>query len=54
MFPSGATLPDRLRNLSAEDYLNLRSIDKLHLVTWLKKGEWPEVHQFAARLASQN
>lgn len=53
MVPSSAVLPDRLRNLSAQDYLSLRSIDKLYLVTWLKKEQWHEVHQFAARLALQ-
>jgi hypothetical protein len=54
MFPSCATLPDRLCKLSAEDYLSLRSIDRLHLVTWLKQEKWQEVYQFAATLAAQN
>ncbi len=54
MSRSTGTLPDRLRKLTAEDYLSLRSIDKLHLVTWLKQEQWQEVYQFAASLATQN
>jgi hypothetical protein len=50
MFSPCASLPDRLRHLSAQDYLTLRSTDKLQLITWLKQKQWQEIHQFAASL----
>ena len=43
-------LPERLRNLSAQDFLTLRSSDKFQLVTWLKTRQWQEIHNFAATL----
>ncbi|MEY2977142.1 MAG: hypothetical protein ACO3NK_18745 [Prochlorotrichaceae cyanobacterium] len=53
MFSSGATLPHRLLNLSAQDYLTLKSSDKLHLITCLKTEQWQAIQEFAANLAAE-
>ncbi|MGA1410103.1 MAG: hypothetical protein ACO37W_10250 [Prochlorotrichaceae cyanobacterium] len=54
MFSSHATLPHRLLNLSAQDYLTLKPSDKLHLVTCLKTARWQEIQTFAANLGTEH
>lgn len=47
---SSSCLPERLRHLSAQDFLTLRSSEKFQLVTWLKEKQWQEIQNFAAHL----
>ena len=43
-------IPERLYQLSAQDFLTLKGLDKYKLVTWIKNKSWSELHLFADNL----
>jgi hypothetical protein len=47
------SLPERLKNLTASDLLNLDCADKSHLVAFLKNEQWDQLLEFANCLDSK-